>query len=88
MRYWGPKGPLWPFTQGTDSVPCQPERACPREVSEEAYKEYVAQGHGDQSHARLLERGGFGSVEMAIFLYQRIKRLESQSDAASVKAAE
>jgi hypothetical protein len=48
----------------------------PREVSEEAWKEYAAQGHGDQDHQRIIERQGFAAVELAILLFQRIKRLE------------
>ncbi len=52
------------------------ERDVPWEVSAEAWKEYAAQGHGDQSHERLCERGGFGVAELAILLYDRIKRLE------------
>lgn len=47
----------------------------PLVVAEEAHKEYAAQGYS-QSLARLNERGGFGAAELAILLYQRIKRLE------------
>ena len=48
----------------------------PKVVAEEAYKEYAAQYGTSQSLARLCERGGFGAEELAILLYERIKRLE------------
>ncbi len=51
------------------------EGEVPLVVAEEAHKEYAAQGYS-QSLARLNERGGFGAAELAILLYQRIKRLE------------
>lgn len=49
----------------------------PMKIAEEAYKEYAAQFGTSQSLARLNERGGFGAEELAILLYERIKRLES-----------
>lgn len=49
----------------------------PREVAEEAYKEYAAQFGTSQSLDRLNERGGFGVSEIAILLFERIKRLEA-----------
>lgn len=49
----------------------------PRVVAEEAYKEYAAQYGNEQSFERLCERGGFGAEELAILLYERIKRLEA-----------
>jgi hypothetical protein len=52
------------------------ERVVPFELSAEAYKEYEAQFGGGQSHERLLERGGFGTIELAMLLFERIKRLE------------
>ncbi len=52
------------------------EGQVPMVVAEEAHKEYAAQGHS-QSLARMNERGGFGASELAILLYQRIKRLEA-----------
>lgn len=55
----------------------QSARSIPLEVAAEAWKEYAAQGHGRQSLERLCERGGFGASEMAILLYERIKRIES-----------
>ncbi len=55
------------------------EKGVPWDVSAEAWKEYAAQGHGRQSHERLCERGGFGAAELAILLYERIKRIESGS---------
>lgn len=54
----------------------------PLKIAEEAYKEYVAQGHGGQSFTRLHERGGFGSAELSILLYARIKRLENSLELA------
>lgn len=86
MRYWHRSdGPQWPNPDQSQEVPCQHERASvPREVSEEAWKEYARQGHGDQSHERLIQRGGFGSNELAIFLYQRCKRLEASLELACI----
>jgi hypothetical protein len=52
------------------------EKSVPWDVSAEAWKEYAAQGYGDQSHERICERAGFGAAELAILLYERIKRLE------------
>ena len=52
------------------------DREVPHVVAEEAYKEYKARYGGSQTLERLGERGGFGSSELAILLYQRIKRLE------------
>jgi hypothetical protein len=77
--YWC-AGPQWPGRDGVVHVPVQPEDPgrVPLEVSAEAWKEYAAQGHGDQSHERIIQRGGFGSLELAILLFQRIKRLESR----------
>jgi hypothetical protein len=68
------------FSQPERSAPVQTAglRSVPWEVSAEAWKEYAAQGHGDQSHERLCERGGFGAAELAILLYDRIKRLEEE----------
>lgn len=54
------------------------ERDVPWDVSAEAYKEYAAQYGTSQSLERLCERGGFGASELAILLFERIKRLESQ----------
>jgi hypothetical protein len=45
-------------------------------VAEEAYKEYADQYGNSQSFERLCERGGFGIDELAILLFDRIKRLE------------
>ena len=53
------------------------DRVIPWAIAEEAYKEYVAQHGKDQSLERLAERHGFGCSELAILLYQRIKRLEA-----------
>lgn len=48
----------------------------PLAIVQEAYKEYSDQYGDGQSLERLNERGGFGSAEVAILLYERIKRLE------------
>jgi hypothetical protein len=45
---------------------------------EEAYKEYCQMFGNSQTLERLQERGGFDIVELAIFLYMRIKRLEDK----------
>jgi hypothetical protein len=85
MRYWDRRGgPLWPDLLESDEVPTlvQERRAVPREVSEEAWKEYAWQGHRNQSHERVCERGGFGPNELAILLYQRCKRLEASLELA------
>jgi hypothetical protein len=55
------------------------ETSVPWEISAEAWKEYAAQGHGNQSHERVCERGGWGVEELAALLYRRIKRLEALS---------
>jgi hypothetical protein len=64
----------------TNNVPIQglEARVIDRKIAEEAYKEYVAQGHGSQSFERLHERGGYGPIELAELLYQRIARLEAE----------
>lgn len=51
------------------------DREVPLVVAEEAYKEYSAQHGTSQSLKRLGERGGFHCSELAILLYERIKRL-------------
>lgn len=80
MRYWDDvrKKPLWPTPHQNDGqeAPIQRDRFVPMEVAEEAWKEYAAQGHGDQSLERINQRNGFGASELAILLYHRIKRLE------------
>jgi len=50
----------------------------PSIVAAEAYKEYVAQHGTIQSFERLCERGGFTPSELAILLFNRIKRLEGE----------
>lgn len=52
------------------------EKEVPWDVAAEAYKEYSAQHGSEQTLERLCERGGFGASELAILLYERIKRLE------------
>lgn len=59
-----------------------------RRIAEEAYKEYAARGNSDQSFDRLHERGGFGAIELATLLFQRIKRLEGKSSAEMKGGAE
>ena len=56
-----------------------PDTGLDEEVAREAYKEYAAQGHGDQSFELLHERGGFGCKELAQLLFERIKRLEEKN---------
>ncbi len=73
----------------TDRVPCQndtltaihrgyPNRqpTIPREIFEEAWKEYEALYGRSQTPERMLERGGFGIYEMTYLLFERCKRLE------------
>jgi hypothetical protein len=66
------------------TAPVQPSRdyngdhQIPRVVAEEAYKEYAAQYGTSQTFERLCERGGFGQSELAILLFNRIKRLEEK----------
>lgn len=52
------------------------DRQIPWPVAVEAYKEYAAQHGTTQSLERLCERGGFSATELAILLYERIKRIE------------
>ena len=62
-----------------DTFPIQKdlgESKVPLCVAEEAYKEYSARYGIGQTLQRLGERGGFGSSEIAILLYERCKRLE------------
>lgn len=49
-------------------------------IAEEGYKEYAARFGTSQSLHRLNERGGFGSEELCILLYERIKRLEREGN--------
>ena len=79
MQYYQVNG-VWRdgrFNVALKTAPIQThsEKDVPWDVSAEAWKEYAAQGHGDQSHERLCERGGFGASELAILLYERIQRL-------------
>lgn len=53
-------------------------RTVPKELAAEAYKEYAAQYGTGQSFERLHERGGFGLDELAILLYERIRRIEKE----------
>ena len=62
----------------TCPVQQEPHSELPRELIEEAYREYADQGHGDQSLARLNERGGFGVGEVLMLLYDRINRLQGK----------
>ncbi len=61
-----------------------PPTTVPREISAEAWVEYHEQYPG-QSHERMLERGGFGILELASFLFQRIKRLEHEALEVSIR---
>jgi hypothetical protein len=62
------------------TAPLSPSRtgSVPAVIAEEAYKEYAAQFGTSQSLQRLNERGGFGDTELAIMLYERIKRIEAK----------
>ena len=65
-----------------ETAPCQglgEKGRIPLVLAEEAYKEYAAQGLSSQTLECLNERGGFSADEIAMLLYQRIKRLEKQS---------
>lgn len=77
MSTWLCKNGKW----SCETAPVQAVRGAerneiPMPVAEEAYKEYSAQYGTEQSLRRLNERGGFGWSELAILLYERIKRLE------------
>lgn len=61
----------------TAPMQCDRGDTAPLAVAAEAWKEYAAQGHGSQSLERINERGGFHAAELAILLYERIKRLEA-----------
>jgi hypothetical protein len=64
------------------TAPCQglsEKGRIPLALAQEAYKEYAAQGLSSQTLERLNERGGFGADELAILLFQRIKRLEGNA---------
>jgi hypothetical protein len=50
----------------------------PSVIAEEAYKEYAAEYGVCQTLARINERGGFGSEELSILLFNRIKRIQSE----------
>ena len=72
--------PLWEFRkyvpiQCNDYTP----NTVPLAVAVEAYEEYAAQGHGDQSFEQLHARGGFDWPELAILLYNHIRRLKAVS---------
>jgi hypothetical protein len=54
------------------------DRRVPRELAEEAYKEYAAQYGISQTLDRLCERGGFSTTELMGLLFDRIKRLEGK----------
>lgn len=70
-------GPNDAWNMDSVAVLSHSARRIPRVIAEEAYKEYAAQGHGSQSFDRLHERGGFSTAELAILLFDRIKRIES-----------
>ena len=71
-----------------DTFPIQKdlgESKVPLCVAEEAYKEYSARYGTNQTLQRLGERGGFGSSEIAILLYERCKRLECTENPKATK---
>ncbi len=82
MRFHPPEPQGEPVAVQVESQLLYPDRKptrVPRELSAEAYVEYSAQYGTQQSHNRMLERGGFGILELAVLLFQRIKRLEDKA---------
>lgn len=81
------KGGQWKTKDSApvESLPIQ-TRDCPnslpRPIVEVAYKEYAAQHDTQQSLERLAERGGFGTTEIIILLYEHIERLDRMVKAA------
>lgn len=63
----------------TNKVPMQKptSNTVDEEIARVAYEEYVAKYGSSQSFERLHERGGFCAMEIIMFLYERIQRLES-----------
>ncbi len=68
-----------------DPYPMQHHRYLPdevthveREVMEEVWKEYAAQGHGSQTLDDLAPRGGFDAEEIIHYLYDRCLRLQGK----------
>ncbi|QDV49555.1 hypothetical protein Enr17x_15750 [Gimesia fumaroli] len=51
----------------------------PESILRLAHEEYAAQGHS-QSFERIQERGGFGVMEVAALLADRVQRLEASND--------
>ncbi len=68
------------YGKPTKTFPLQQTKELPWRIAEEAYKEYVTRYGSQQSLKRLAERGGFGSAEIAILLFQRIQRLQEDLD--------
>ena len=62
--------------------PLQKSEDLPWEVAEEAYLEYSKRYGDQQSLERLAKRGGFGGSEIAILLFQRIKRIQQEKGSA------
>jgi len=79
MHFYRTNG-VWNAGDPKKPIPTAPiQNHCtevPLVVAEEAYKEYAVQFGSSQSLKRLNERGGFAASELAILLYERIKRLE------------
>jgi hypothetical protein len=63
----------------TNKVPMQKPSAntVDENIARVAYEEYAAQYGTSQSFERLHERGGFSAMEIIVYLYERIQRLES-----------
>ncbi len=59
--------PIIPDRRRDSTVAPHPMKV-PWSVAELAYSVYMRRGGGDQSLERLAERGGFGAVEMDMFL--------------------
>lgn len=49
------------------------------EIAREAYKAYVQKYGHSQTFDRLIERGGFNWEEIAYYLYEQIRYLESNT---------
>lgn len=71
-------GRTWPTAPVQKSQDIMGDHKIPRIVAEEAYKEYAAQHGSSQTFELLCARGGFGQSELAILLFNRIKRLEER----------
>jgi len=92
------------FVQGSDAMKTAPIQVDPRDsrerdfptrvpwsMSGRAWDAYAAAGHGNQSHERLVERGGFGVAEFVACILgrgysSRAIQAVSVEDIAAVRA--